>query len=171
MIIENIVNILGACTSGGKLIAIMEFCPHDNLMNFLKARRDVFSNDWNRKSNSYDEDFCLLDVAYAALQIARGMTFLSGKKVTLFPLVVYMPSFNNQEWHAYGGSSLILVGSWSWGLGWDGHFGDDYGSVDLFFSVQTNKITFCLPLLHAIIYLHLYYYTATTIPQGSIQIL
>lgn len=78
---ENIVNLLGACTSSGNLIAIMEYCPHGNLMNFLRERRSVFSSDWCRKSDGYDDEFCLLDVVYSALQIACGMNFLSSRKL------------------------------------------------------------------------------------------
>ena len=80
---KNIVNILGACTNGGKLDAIIEFCPYGNLSDFLKERRDVFSDSWTRKCDSgYDDDFCFLDMAFAALQVARGMEFLSSKKVS-----------------------------------------------------------------------------------------
>ena len=77
---ENIVNLLGACTSGGKLVAIMEYCSHGNLMNFLRDRREHFSFDWIKKGDNRG-NFCLLDVADAAIQIAKGMAFLSSKKV------------------------------------------------------------------------------------------
>lgn len=78
---DNIVNILGACTRGGNLGAIMDFCPHGNLVHFLRDRRDIFSLQWAKQADSYEEDFCFFDAAHVALQIARGMAFLSEKKV------------------------------------------------------------------------------------------
>ena len=75
---DNIVNILGACTRDGLLCAIMEYCPHDNLFHYLRNHRDVFSFAWDR---SCQEDFCLIDAADAAWQIAKGMDFLSQQKV------------------------------------------------------------------------------------------
>ena len=77
----NIVNLLGACTSvGGKLIAIMEYCNHGDLLAFLKKRRGVFYDTWERMQDGYDDFFCYMDAMNAGLQIARGMDFLSNKK-------------------------------------------------------------------------------------------
>ena len=78
----NIVNLLGACTTvGEKLIAIMEYCNHGDLLTFLKKRRDVFVETWERTQQSYEDLFCYMDCMNAALQIAKGMAFLSTKKV------------------------------------------------------------------------------------------
>ena len=79
---ENIVNLLGACTKGGNLCQIMEYCPHGNLMVFLRERRDVFSLQWGKQAVNYNEDFCFFDATFTALQIARGMLFLSERKVS-----------------------------------------------------------------------------------------
>lgn len=76
-------NLLGACTKGGNLCAIMEFCPYGNLVNFLRERRDIFSLQWARQGDNYNEDFCFFDATVTALQIARGMDFLSSKKVII----------------------------------------------------------------------------------------
>lgn len=35
----NIINLLGCCTQGGPLLVIVEFAPHGNLRDFLRARR------------------------------------------------------------------------------------------------------------------------------------
>ncbi|XP_047126150.1 fibroblast growth factor receptor 4 isoform X3 [Hydra vulgaris] len=77
----NIVNLLGSCTKDGRLCAIMEYCPHGNLVGFLRPRRHVFSLQWEKQALNYDEDFCWLDAATAAFQIASGMLFLSEKKL------------------------------------------------------------------------------------------
>ncbi|GAA6091919.1 KIT proto-oncogene, receptor tyrosine kinase b isoform X2 [Tachysurus ichikawai] len=38
----NIVNLLGACTVGGPILVITEFCCHGDLLNFLRRKRDAF---------------------------------------------------------------------------------------------------------------------------------
>ncbi|XP_072518536.1 macrophage colony-stimulating factor 1 receptor 1 isoform X2 [Salminus brasiliensis] len=40
----NIVNLLGACTQGGPVLLITEYCSHGDLLNFLRRRADVFLN-------------------------------------------------------------------------------------------------------------------------------
>ncbi|XP_070709059.1 vascular endothelial growth factor receptor 1 [Pempheris klunzingeri] len=38
----NVVNLLGACTKGGPLMVIVEYCCYGNLSSFLKSKREVF---------------------------------------------------------------------------------------------------------------------------------
>ena len=94
---QNIVNLLGACTKDGHLCAIIEYCPHGNLVGFLRPRRQIFSLQWDKQAFNFDEDFCWFDAANAALQIANGMLFLSEKKVNLkkfpLPFLVQDPKF------------------------------------------------------------------------------
>ncbi|KAG9266158.1 macrophage colony-stimulating factor 1 receptor 1-like, partial [Astyanax mexicanus] len=40
----NIVNLLGACTQGGPVLLITEYCSHGDLLNFLRRRAEVFLN-------------------------------------------------------------------------------------------------------------------------------
>ncbi|XP_051793853.1 macrophage colony-stimulating factor 1 receptor 2 [Acanthochromis polyacanthus] len=37
---DNIVNLLGACTQGGPMLMITEYCSHGDLLNFLRAHAD-----------------------------------------------------------------------------------------------------------------------------------
>ncbi|XP_037544105.1 macrophage colony-stimulating factor 1 receptor 2 [Nematolebias whitei] len=39
---DNIVNLLGACTQGGPMLMITEFCSHGDLLNFLRAHAQDF---------------------------------------------------------------------------------------------------------------------------------
>ncbi|XP_069055630.1 macrophage colony-stimulating factor 1 receptor [Pleurodeles waltl] len=39
---ENIVNLLGACTHGGPILVITEYCEHGDLLNFLRKKGDSF---------------------------------------------------------------------------------------------------------------------------------
>uniref|UniRef100_A0A673LYE1 receptor protein-tyrosine kinase n=1 Tax=Sinocyclocheilus rhinocerous TaxID=307959 RepID=A0A673LYE1_9TELE len=42
---ENIVNLLGACTQGGPMLMITEYCCHGDLLNFLRQRAETFVNN------------------------------------------------------------------------------------------------------------------------------
>ncbi|KAF7642514.1 hypothetical protein LDENG_00256800, partial [Lucifuga dentata] len=39
---DNIVNLLGACTQGGPMLMITEYCSHGDLLNFLRAHAQEF---------------------------------------------------------------------------------------------------------------------------------
>ncbi|CAL8263962.1 unnamed protein product [Lota lota] len=41
---KNIVNLLGACTYGGPVLLITEYCSHGDLLNFLRQRAETFLN-------------------------------------------------------------------------------------------------------------------------------
>ncbi|KAG9339829.1 hypothetical protein JZ751_022507 [Albula glossodonta] len=41
---RNIVNLLGACTHGGPVLMITEYCSHGDLLNFLRSRTEIFMN-------------------------------------------------------------------------------------------------------------------------------
>ncbi|KAJ8348150.1 hypothetical protein SKAU_G00267390 [Synaphobranchus kaupii] len=41
---RNIVNLLGACTHGGPVLVITEYCCHGDLLNFLRSRAESFLN-------------------------------------------------------------------------------------------------------------------------------
>lgn len=78
----NIINLLGACTRTKQLMVIMEFAPHGNLLNFLRSRREIYEATWRKTANNPDAEFTLADLVMYSYQIARGMDFLSSKKVT-----------------------------------------------------------------------------------------
>ncbi|XP_033834394.1 macrophage colony-stimulating factor 1 receptor 2-like isoform X2 [Periophthalmus magnuspinnatus] len=42
---QNIVNLLGACTRGGPMLMITEYCRHGDLLNFLRTRSHHFLSD------------------------------------------------------------------------------------------------------------------------------
>uniref|UniRef100_A0A3B4DQN8 receptor protein-tyrosine kinase n=1 Tax=Pygocentrus nattereri TaxID=42514 RepID=A0A3B4DQN8_PYGNA len=41
---KNIVNLLGACTYGGPVLVITEYCCHGDLLNFLRGKTETFLN-------------------------------------------------------------------------------------------------------------------------------
>ncbi|XP_035265075.1 macrophage colony-stimulating factor 1 receptor isoform X1 [Anguilla anguilla] len=41
---KNIVNLLGACTHGGPVLVITEYCCHGDLLNFLRGKAETFLN-------------------------------------------------------------------------------------------------------------------------------
>ncbi|KAJ8337582.1 hypothetical protein SKAU_G00365480 [Synaphobranchus kaupii] len=41
---KNIVNLLGACTHGGPVLVITEYCSHGDLLNFLRTKAETFLN-------------------------------------------------------------------------------------------------------------------------------
>ncbi|KAM4038801.1 macrophage colony-stimulating factor 1 receptor [Anomaloglossus baeobatrachus] len=42
----NIVNLLGACTSGGPILVITEYCQHGDLLNFLRRKAEIMKNNF-----------------------------------------------------------------------------------------------------------------------------
>ncbi|XP_073993998.1 PDGF- and VEGF-receptor related isoform X3 [Rhodnius prolixus] len=53
----NVVNLLGACTSGiytGEVLVLVEYCRHGNLHNYLLKHRDTFINQVNPSSGNLD---------------------------------------------------------------------------------------------------------------------
>ncbi|XP_075066138.1 macrophage colony-stimulating factor 1 receptor isoform X2 [Mixophyes fleayi] len=41
---QNIVNLLGACTSGGPILVITEYCQHGDLLNFLRKKAEALNS-------------------------------------------------------------------------------------------------------------------------------
>jgi FMS-like tyrosine kinase 1 len=80
---KNIVNLLGACTTGRKLYVILEFCPHGNLLMFLRSKRGIYDNTWVKEIYNPEKEFTLIDIVGAAFQIAKGMEFLASRKVNV----------------------------------------------------------------------------------------
>uniref|UniRef100_A0A8C0G010 receptor protein-tyrosine kinase n=1 Tax=Chelonoidis abingdonii TaxID=106734 RepID=A0A8C0G010_CHEAB len=43
---ENIVNLLGACTTSGPVYLIFEYCCYGDLLNYLRNKREIFHRTW-----------------------------------------------------------------------------------------------------------------------------
>ena len=59
-------------------LIILEYCPHGNLREFLRTKRDIYEPEWKDVDNV---QFSITDVANFALHIAKGMEFLISRKV------------------------------------------------------------------------------------------
>ena len=90
----NIVNLLGACTKEGKLHILLEYCPHGNLMNFLREKRGTFQEQWKKEDKDMSNEFTLIDLMAIVYQVAKGMDFLQSQRVFmllfLFTFVLVM---------------------------------------------------------------------------------
>ena len=85
---KNIINLLGACTKGKRLMVIMEFAPHGSLLNFLRARRETYDASWTKTMNEPEKEFTLVDLVMIGFQVGRGMSFLASKKVRVVRLYI-----------------------------------------------------------------------------------
>nr|XP_032831918.1 macrophage colony-stimulating factor 1 receptor 1-like [Petromyzon marinus] len=52
----NVVNLIGACTIGGPVFIVTEYCPHGDLLNFLRRKRTSFSI-YNGEDTDKDEPY------------------------------------------------------------------------------------------------------------------
>lgn len=78
---KNIVNLLGACTKGDRLLIIMEFAPHGNLLKFLRGKREIYEPTWVTTTNNPEVELTITNLVSYSYQISRGMEFLASKKV------------------------------------------------------------------------------------------
>ncbi|XP_066917085.1 fibroblast growth factor receptor 2-like isoform X2 [Clytia hemisphaerica] len=79
---KHIVNLLGACTKGIEMdsMVILEFCPHGNLLSFVKSRRQIFKPVWSKQHLGMEKEFTLFDLCVAGYQVAKGLEFLADRK-------------------------------------------------------------------------------------------
>lgn len=70
---HNIVNLLGACTCGGPILVITEYCPHGDLLNFLRRKaegmNDIFTayltdSTGNYKNMSVEQKYVASDSGF-----------------------------------------------------------------------------------------------------------
>ncbi|OXA63548.1 platelet-derived growth factor receptor alpha [Folsomia candida] len=91
---ENIVNLVGACTSEvkqGKLYVVVEYCALGNLQSYLKRHREsgVAGDDFKTEAiggyiswrNTETETVTIQDLTRWAHETANGMEYISRKKV------------------------------------------------------------------------------------------
>lgn len=65
-----------------EVLVIIEFCPHGNLLEFLRNRRDIFQATWAPATEKPDESFSTTDLVITAFQVARAMEFLATRRVS-----------------------------------------------------------------------------------------
>ncbi|XP_028407826.1 fibroblast growth factor receptor 1-like [Dendronephthya gigantea] len=78
---ENVLRILGASTKVDTDLApliILEYCPHGNLKEFLRTRRDIYEPEW--KDSIDNGQLTVINIANFALHIAKGMEYLLSRK-------------------------------------------------------------------------------------------
>ena len=68
---------------GRELWVIIEYCPHGNLLDFLRKRRDIFEPVWTTPTEHADVTFTTIDLYICSLQVARAMEFLASRRVRL----------------------------------------------------------------------------------------
>ena len=79
---KQIVNLLGACTRGGKLCVVLEYCPHGSLLNFLRDRREIYQPVWFKNEPDMSNELTNMDLTMISYQIAKGLDFLASKRVS-----------------------------------------------------------------------------------------
>lgn len=79
---KNIVNLRGACTKGREcdVWVIIEYCPHGNMLDFLRMRREIFDPRWTTPTHNPDMQLTAIDLVIVAYQVARAMEFLTSRK-------------------------------------------------------------------------------------------
>lgn len=89
----NIVNLVAASVSRiayGEIYVMVEFCSLGSLDNYLRAMRETLS-EHSGINNSYvnmiDQD-STSELIYFSFQIARGMEYLSYRKVSSFDMML-----------------------------------------------------------------------------------
>lgn len=78
----NIIKFLGCCTKNGPLLVLVEYASYGNLREFLKQRRSSF--DYEHIESNERHNLTKKDLISFACQIARGMNYLTSKKVRNF---------------------------------------------------------------------------------------
>ena len=62
-------------------MVVLEYCPHGNLLSFIKSRRQMFKPIWSKQHLGMEKEFTMFDLCVAGYQIAKGLEFLAARKV------------------------------------------------------------------------------------------
>ena len=63
------------------VMLILEYCPHGNLLSFIKGRRQMFKPIWKKQHFGIEQEFTTLDLVIMAYQICKGLEYLAQRKV------------------------------------------------------------------------------------------
>ena len=63
------------------ICVVIEYCPHGNMLQFLRKKREMYDPIWLPPTEDPDKQFSMTDVVSAAFQVARAMEFLASRKV------------------------------------------------------------------------------------------
>lgn len=78
----NIINLLGCCTQDGPLYVVVEYAAHGNLRDYLRNNRP--SSGYERAIGQELDTITQKDLVSFAFQVARGMEYLTSKKVLMY---------------------------------------------------------------------------------------
>ncbi|XP_062864554.1 KIT proto-oncogene, receptor tyrosine kinase b [Trichomycterus rosablanca] len=81
----NIVNLLGACTVGGPVLVITEFCCYGDLLNFLRRKRDAFFS--SKTGDGYYKNL-----------LSQTQLLREGPDPGYMPMRSYQQRSNQTEW-------------------------------------------------------------------------
>lgn len=90
----NIINLIGCCTQGGPLYVVVEYAPYGNLRDFLREHRPSSGYEIAVGTEVLTKEKKTLtqkDLVSFAYQVARGMDYLSSRRVRniLISLIIY----------------------------------------------------------------------------------
>ncbi|THD25818.1 Fibroblast growth factor receptor A2 [Fasciola hepatica] len=78
----HLIRLYGACTQQGPFQVVVEYAPHGNLRDFLRARRRTRADDDSVSHNLLPHPILTeLDLVDFGLQVARGMDYLSTRSI------------------------------------------------------------------------------------------
>jgi len=71
-------------------MVILEYCPHGNLLSFIKSRRQIFKPIWSKQHLGMEKEFTMFDLCVAGYQVAKGLKFLADRKVFSFVFGIHL---------------------------------------------------------------------------------
>ncbi|XP_068123102.1 receptor-type tyrosine-protein kinase FLT3 isoform X2 [Hyperolius riggenbachi] len=103
---DNVVNLLGACTASGPVYLIFEYCPHGDLLNYLKGKRDTFHKTWSDVFQDNNFSFYLNFKPEEKFR-ERAVTSISNSSYSGL-LATHSCDKNQYSWDLSSGQSDIL---------------------------------------------------------------